>query len=240
MAEMYEYNGETPWNEDDKSDSAKGKNQEMTYLKPEEIAKFCMALSGKDENGDSNAVVSYMSYALEDPEDSMQRNSIYNARNASVELAFNKQDPRFFILDVIFKSYDDPELKLMWGRLQQFKRNWVAHPDKTPVFQIILLQRSSVSVQTLENDRLLTGHIFNPIYFNLSREVPNYLATENVSADGELYGGNMIRMMIPTELVNFEISDDIDTSTIKGEVQREMDASDYLDNAVNIESDDEM
>lgn len=63
--------------------------------------------------------------------------------------------------------------------------------------------------------------------------MPNYLATENISADGELYGGNVIRMLIPVELVNFEISEDIDTSEIKGEVQREMSARDYLDNATD-------
>lgn len=51
--------------------------------------------------------------------------------------------------------------------------------------------------------------------------------------DGELYGGNVIRMLIPVELVNFEISEDIDTSEIKGEVQREMSARDYLDNATD-------
>ena len=111
---------ETTWNEDN------AKKDETTILTPEEIAAFCVALSGKDENGDSNSVVTYMSYALEDSEDSIPRNSIYNARNASIELAFNKQDPRFYVMDIIFKSYDDPELKLMWGRLQQFKRNWVA------------------------------------------------------------------------------------------------------------------
>lgn len=230
MAEMYEYNGETPW---DENTSGKEKKQETTYLKPGEIAQFCMALSGKDENGDSNSVVSYMSYALEDPEDSIQRTSIYGAKNASVELAFNKQDPRFFILDIIFKSYDDPELKLMWGRLQQFKRNWVAHPDKTWIFYIQLLERHGVSIQTIEKDKLVTGNLFNPTFYHLTREVPNYLATENVSADGELYGGNVIRMLIPTELVDFEISDDLDTSEIKGEIQREMSSADYLDNATD-------
>ena len=90
-----------------------------------------------------------------------------------------------------------------------------------------------MSIQTLERDRLVTGNVFNPTYFHLTREVPNYLATENISADGELYGGNVIRMLIPVELVTFEISKDIDTSEIKGEVQREFDASDYLDNANN-------
>lgn len=221
MADM----NENTWNENKKEDT--------TFLTPEEIASFCMALSGKDENGDSNSVVTYMSYALEDAEDSIPRNSIYNARNATVELAFNKQDPRFYVMDVIFKSYDDSELKLMWGRLQQFKRNWVAQPDKTWIFYINLLQRSSVSIQTLERDRLVTGNIFNPTYFHLTREVPNYLATENISVDGELYGGNVIRMLIPVELVNFEISEDIDTSEIKDEVQREMSARDYLDNATD-------
>ena len=44
---------------------------------------------------------------------------------------------------------------------------------------------------------------------------------------------NVIRMLIPVELVNFEISEDIDTSEIKGEVQREMSARDYLDNATD-------
>ena len=80
---------------------------------------------------------------------------------------------------------------------------------------------------------MVTGNVFNPTYFHLTREVPNYLATENISVDGELYGGNVIRMLIPVELVNFEISEDIDTSEIKGEVQREMSARDYLDNATD-------
>lgn len=229
MADMYEYR-ETAWDDNSKTEKRK---EETTFLSPEEIANFCMVLSGKDENGDSNSVVSYMSYALEDAEDSISRTSIYSARNASIELAFNKQDPRFYIMDIIFKSYDDPELKLMWGRLQQFKRNWVVQPDKTWIFYIQALERHGVTIQTLEKDTLVTGNIFNPTYFNLTREVPNYLATENITADGELYGGNVIRMLIPVELVNFEVSNAIDTSEIKGEVQREMNAVDYLDNATD-------
>ena len=207
--------------------------EDRFYLDAKEIANFCNALSGKDENGDSRTVVSYMSFSAEDADDSTAKNSIYNLTNATAEIAFNPQDPRFFMLDIIFKSYDDPELKMMWGRLQQYKRNWSLHPDKTWIFQIHLLEKASVTLQTIENDRLVIGTAFNPTYFYLTREVPNYLALDTVSVEGELYGGNMIRMLLPAELVSFEISNAMDTSEIKGEVQRELDANDYINNVTD-------
>lgn len=247
MDDTYMYDGEKPWEEALKAankerieektevrDVTEIEEEKTTYLMPSEIAQFCMALSGKDEQGNGKSVISYMFFAAEDDEDSVPRNAIYGASNASVELSFNKQDPRFYLLDIIFRSYDDTELKLMWGRLQKFKRNWIEHPEKTWMFHIHLLEKKSVTVQTIERDRLVMADIFNPTYFNLSREVPNYLVPDTISSDGETYGGNMIRMLIPTELVSFEISEEIDTSLIKAEVQREIDATDYLDSITQL------
>jgi hypothetical protein len=100
--------------------------------------------------------------------------------------------------------------------------------EKDWIFYINILERASVSVQTQNRDRLLIGHVLNPLVFYLTREVPNQLIDER-DVGGELQGGNIIRMLIPERLVTFQVTEDIDTPLVKGEVLREFETERYLD-----------
>lgn len=210
-------------------------SKEITYVDRQIIKQFTDRLSGKNEAGLAKANVSYQYYILEDPEEVKDSATIYNASHARVEISQDKKNPGFYVLDVIFDSYDDPELKLMWGRLQRFKKAQLENPDKTPIFYINILESDGVSIQELEQNTLLVGNVLNPLLFYLTREVPNLLALETKEED-VLYGGNMIRMLVSEQLITFTVTDIIDTSVIKEEVEREFMESDYINNTSSIDS----
>ena len=209
-------------------------------LTRERIAEFSKRLSGKDVNGLSKATVSYQTYAIEDPEDSTGKTQIHNLHHASLEISYDPYNPEYYIVDVIFQSPDEQELKMLWGRLQQFKRKLTANPDKTWVFYFNALESGSVdATNTIDNDTLLTCNIFNPLVFYLTREVPNMLAEEHESKNAfveeitDLMGGNIVRMVVPVELVTYEVNSTIDTSTVKGEVLREAEEERYINESEN-------
>lgn len=200
---------------------------DIIYIDRNTISQFTRRLSGKNEDGFGKAEISYQMYALEDDEESMDRTRIYNAHKAYVELSMDYSIPGYFTLDIIYHSYAEPELKMLWNRLQNFKRNLAEQGEKTWIFYINILEKASVSRQTENRDNLLMCHILNPIIFYLTREVPN-LMTDEHNVNNELQGGNIIRMLIPENAVRFEITNEIDTSEIKGEVEREIEEERYL------------
>lgn len=209
-------------------------------LTRERIAEFSKRLSGKDANGLSKATVSYQTYAIEDPEDSIGKTQIHNLHHASLEISYDPYNPEYYVIDVIFQSPDEQELKMLWGRLQQFKRKLISDPQKTWIFYFNALESGSVdAVNTIDNDTLLTCNIFNPLVFYLTREVPNMLAEEHESKNAfveeitDLMGGNIVRMVVPVELVTYEINSTIDTSTVKGEVLREAEEERYINESEN-------
>lgn len=204
------------------------KNQDgIIYIDRNTISQFTRRLSGKNIDGFSKVEISYQTYAMEDDEDSKDRTRIYNAHKAYAELSMDYNTPGYFTLDVIYHSYAEPELKMFWNRLQNFKRSLANEGEKTWIFYINILEKSSISKQTETTDNLLMCHIMNPILFYLTRETPN-LMTEERKVDDELQGGNIIRMLIPENAVRFEITNEIDTSEIKGEVERELEEERYL------------
>lgn len=195
----------------------------------EELGAFLTRMSGKNQFGEGKASISYQTYAFEDDENSRDKETIYQISKAMCNLSYDRKNPNYISFEIAFNSYDDTELKLLWGRLQRHLKNEQAHPEKTWIFYFHLMERASVSSDLSEQDTLLLGHLFNPIMFYLSRETPTTLA-EDFESNGELYGGNVIKMLIPLELFSFEVSDDYDTSLWKGEARREDDARDYVDN----------
>lgn len=200
------------------------------FLSREEIAQFCRRFSGKNEAGENKAVVSYQFFDFDEPENSVNKQSIYSMSRPSLELSFDIKNPRFYTLDIIFQSYTDPELKMFWGRLQRFKRSIVTQGEKTWIFYINVLERDSISLQSENQDTLLIANILNPTIFTLTREIPEYMSTDNIDIDNQLTGGNIVRMLIPIEYVTFEITDKVDTSLIKGEVLREQEEARFINN----------
>ena len=195
----------------------------------EEMTQFFTRMSGKDSFGDSKAIITYQTFAMEDEEDSKDKMTIYNISKARCNLSFDKMNPQFLSFEIVFNSYEDTELKLLWGRLQRHLSNERTNPEKTWVFYFNIVERGSVDIDSTTNDTLLIGHLMNPVMFYLSRETPVTMAVD-IEKDGELHGGNVIKMLVPLELFSFEVSNDYDTLQWKAEAQRDDAARDYIDN----------
>ena len=204
---------------------------EQTYLSREDIKEFLNAFSGVNEYGENNSIVNYQTYDASEGSNDPNKEQIYSASKARVELSFDANNPDFYVMDLIYRGYDDPELKMLWARLQQFKRNTRLHPDKTWIFYFNLLERDCISVEADMKDTLHIANVFNPTLFYLTREEPDYLATDSIDMDGELQGGNVIRMLIPVQFITFEVTNEIDTTQIKEEILIEKEHDRYINNA---------
>lgn len=193
----------------------------------EAVAAFMAAVSGVGPGGAPKATVSYQSYAIEDDEDSERRTAIHTLSKASVELSYSKLTPDFYVLDVVFPSPESAELKFLWGRLQEHKRNESLHGDKTWVFYINILE-----VESLEGARegraVAMVNVINPLLFYITRSEPADEVEERLR-DGELIGGNIVRMLLASPLVTFETRGDIDVNEAYAEVLRDEESSRFLD-----------
>ncbi len=203
-------------------------NKELTRS---EFREYLDHFTGTDNNGNARAVGSYQLFAAEDSEDSRDRQTIYKINKASYNLRYDKTHPGFIALDIRFNSYSDSELKLVWSRLKRFEDNMIKESDKTWILHFTLLDTGSLSDEADVNDVLLIAHLVNPVMSYLTRENPTALSEERV-VNGELLGGNIVRMLFTTDCVSLEESGEYDTSTIKGDILREQEASEYLDNYV--------
>lgn len=193
---------------------------EITYLDDNDIAVFLSRLSGTNEyDGSGKVVISYQAFCLEDREDSIDKQTVYSVSNASVRISMDKLNPGYYVVDIVFKGYNDPELKMLWARLQRHLKNESQAADKTWLFHFNILERASVTAQMEHEDTLVTCDIYNPLITYLTREIPDQLTDERF-ANGELVGGNIVRMLIHNSLLTFSVTDSVDTLGIKGEVLR--------------------
>lgn len=197
-------------------------------LSENDLNNFINRLSGIDnETGYAKASISYQTYDFDAPDDDTNKQRVYQLTNAVIQISRNKRYNDLYTVDFIFKSPDDTELKLFWARLQQYLKNQSQYSNKDWIFYICLLERASVSLQTIKNDTLLIGNLINPIMFYLTRETPN-LETIDKNINNEMLGGNIIRMIVGKENLTFQLESDIDTNSIKGNVQREEEDKRYL------------
>jgi len=199
-------------------------------LTADELAMLLKKFNGRNEMDESKVILAYQSFDFAEPDESLNKNTSYSCTNASVEITYNSVYSGFYTVDIIFHSAEDPELKLLWGRLQKHKQNMSMEANKDWIFYIQLLEKASVTQQTVENDILWTCNIFNPELFFLTREVPNLLCQE-VKIDNGLYGGNIIRMLVPVPLLTFDKIDNFDTQSIKNDVLTEDVNHAYLNSA---------
>lgn len=193
-------------------------------------------LNGWEDTGYSNVTISYQSFAMEDDENAPSRNQIFTTTKAAIQLCFDTHIPGYFGLDIIFRSANEPELKLLWGRLQQFRRNIATHPDKEWIFFFNLLENSTITMQTDTEDVPFVVRAFNPLMFYLTREVPEMQVDDVQTADGEMVGGNIIRMVIPAQFVQFEYCKNADTLGLKGEVLTEEEDARFKNTQMSNES----
>lgn len=207
-------------------------NEEILIVS--EFEQCCSELSGKDGDGRPLATISYQTYFLEEEEHSTAKELSYPLTTPWVQIWIDKLNPGFVGVDIAFRSFDDPELRLMWNRLNRHIRNMSKEPEKTWIFYIKILDNASLNPLSKEIKMM---HIINPSIFFLTRETPTMLATNSESNYG-LQGGNIIRMLVPEESVSIDISpnEDYDLDTIKAEVLRDAEESAYQ-NATYLEDD---
>ena len=168
--------------------------------------------------GQSKVAISYQLFAMDDPEDAPSRNQVFSTCKPAIQMSFDSHIPDYFSLDIIFRSANEPELKLLWGRMQQFKRNTAYQPEKEWIFFMNILESDTISLQTENEDIPFVIRAFNPLLSYLTREVPEMQVDDTESPEGEMIGGNIIRMIIPAEFVQFEYCKNVDTLGAKGEI----------------------
>ncbi len=196
---------------------------------------FCERLSGRDEQGLSKSIITYQCYDSGfTPDETTDKNAdvIYNCTKASAELSFDALNPTLALLTITFPTYDDPELRLFWARLQKWRRRdsgqETVSENAVPVFLVHLFERNSISVKTDIKETILEANIINPLICFLTRENPTMPASEFTNEKGEVMGGNVVKMLCNMEFVTFSILEDVDTSDIKAEALREAEADRYL------------
>lgn len=193
-----------------------------------ELAEFINRLSGIDKvTGLAKSEITYQAYNVDDVNDK-ERDRVYHVANASIQISRNCLYSDLYVMDIIFTSADDTELKLLWGRLQQHLKHASEYANQHWIFYINLLERKSVTQQTTKIDELLTAHIFNPLLCYLTREVPNQKIID-AEYEHQMQGGNIIRMLIPNQLLTYSLSNKIDTNELKGEVQRDKAYAEFLE-----------
>ncbi len=233
-----EYGGAASSPEDarNNSDTAGG----CPPLTLEDVRVFCERLSGKDDAGQSKAILTYQTYDTPagggKPADK-NADIIYNCTKAHVELSFDALNPELALLTVTFPTYDDPELRLMWARIGKWRRrDSGVEPfscDQIPIFLIHLFERNGIGVRTDVKETILEADIVNPLICYLTRETPTAAAVDTTNEKGETIGGNVIKMLCNMNFITFSVTEDADTSSIKAEVLRECEADRYLTAAQN-------
>lgn len=192
------------------------------------LAEFFNRLSGVSEtSGQAKAEISYQAYDVGNTDDP-GHDQIYTVNQAVVQISRNCMFEDLYLVDIIFRSADDTELKLFWGRLQQHIQRQSISADHNWIFYINLLERAGL--EQPDASSVLTANIFNPIMCYLTREVPNqYINDEYIN--NEMQGGNIIRMLVPSSTLTFNMNTEIDITRIQAEVQRDIEAARYLNAA---------
>lgn len=183
----------------------------------EELNEVCERVSGFDANNESRVTISYQTYVA-DENFNPETAPIYNLTKSAIKLSRDIQNPDWYVLDIIFHSYQSPELKLLWGRLGMHRDNQNKYTDKDSIFYFNIVENDSIEKYG-EESALLTIDVVNPLLFFLTRETPN----------GE--GDNIIRMLVDSRLLAVKESINEFYAEEKANMLRELEEERYLNNA---------
>ena len=206
-------------------------NQELTV---EVVKEFCERLTGKLPSGESKAAVAYQSYKInEKNEFSPESEQIYALAPSEVTVSYDEIHPDLLMLTLRFSSSDDPSLRLFWRRLTNFRedlaRTYTNEKYNIFIFFIHLLEKESLgSMHSKEtNPELLEINITNPLIEYLTRYSPTDIAIETTGANDEKVGGNVVKLLLDINNVDFIKRNDVNVSMIKAESLRESLADRY-------------
>lgn len=167
-----------------------------------DIYNIMSRFSGLDENGVPKATVTYCAYNADAPEEEIEKQPVYTAEEAKVELSVDWKTG-FYTLDLIFDDPDNRFLKMMWANLQKHKSNETFDGEKLWIFYISLIENNSVVNENGDSD-VFIANIVNPLLFFLTRQVPNQEIFNEEEEANVFYGGNCIRMLLHKDLVTFK------------------------------------
>lgn len=192
-----------------------------------EFEEYLAKISGKDAEGKPLVTIAYQCYALEDDDNSPAKQVSYNLTTPWIQFWVDKLNPGFVGIDIAFRSFDDTELRMLWGRLNRHIRNMSKEPEKTWIFYVKVIENASLLPQSEE---VAMVHFMNPSISFLTRELPTMQASNEASNYG-LQGGNVIRMLVPENLVEIEFvpNEELDIDTMRAEVMRDAEDAAYQD-----------
>ena len=175
-------------------------------LTSEQLSDFLSRISGKHPDGSAKSLITYKSYNFDGFEDDPDRDRIIYADNAYINVYLHNSIGNMYVVDIIFPSATDLQLKHMWNDLTKHMEDETKYPDNRWIFYINVLEKQSVSDMNNYEECALTANILNPVIFFLTRQQPDMLCDDKMQ-NGHLQGGNMIRMIVPNELLTFSVSD---------------------------------
>ncbi len=155
-----------------------------------DIKRFCGDLSGNDVS------VSYRSYDYdpEEEKDIDEMSAIKDIEGAVTNISYDTLNPSVMLLDIIFKEAGANDIKLMYASLNSWRGRMSREGNLVPIFQI-----------HIENDDVSLT-LVNPLIWYLTRQTPVSYAKDEADENGNIIGGNIIRLLVNMELATFEVS----------------------------------
>lgn len=195
-----------------------GEENPPEQISDEMFTSFIERLSGK-EQGVQKVVLSYKSYNMDSLESDPDREIVYTAAEASVNIYNSDKFNDLLTVDICFTDSNSTQLRMLWNNLQKFLQNRTKYPQGQWIFYFNILEKES-TLNTNEDgiSDVLICNLLNPIIFYLTREKPDTPAKDE-EVDGQMLGGNIIRMLFTKPLVTFELSS-IDVGTVMEEFDR--------------------
>ncbi len=206
---------------DRNTQSSGNSTDDYIRLSDRQLKDFCLRLSGKDDKGKVRAKLAYTNYEIKEGDFSIPSDQpIIDIKDAYIDINPNKTLPDFYTIDIVFPSCDCLDLKLLWLKLEQYKKADRKIDDgKQAIFLIQVSENFEMEEIDSVKNRIFCN-IINPLLFYLTREVPNQLVEEVKTEDG-LQGGNIIRLLCQSPLVTFDVLGDVDTNALKEQLNYE-------------------
>lgn len=201
-----------------------------TELSSRDYKMFCDRMSGELVSGETKAVLNYQAYQVM-PEDENytdpQQETIYSISRAITTVSFDELNPGVVMVSVAFKDFNDPELRLLWARIQKWRNSMSRPSEGVPLFVLHMLERASLGDTNEDHYTILECNAINPLIAYITREVPTMEAIDIINDRDEHMGGNVIKFLFSSDYVTFTLRDDIDTLGIKTDVEIEAENERY-------------
>ena len=175
-------------------------------LSTDQVRTLCRRISGRKANGEKASVAGYLSYLDRKGVDVLNTlEPPTPLKDGVVTVLPSAQLPDFYTVDVEFSDPKSEEIKKFWATYEKYRHDeLVAKPTETPVFYINLEENLSEQEFNAAGEIIICG-IANPILGYITRTSPTMNAEDSVSMDGDIIGGNVIRLLVHTDMLTFRM-----------------------------------